>query len=273
MSFRSATRLSSRLAARTRVQSAAAPASRRWASSGGAKPSSDTTWMIGSAVGFGSLATFLLYPSKADTHAALHSSEHAQHRAEINESAPTVAAGDAIQATDSGKYSPKSADPSDIHKHADRGPERIPVKKDETKTMPSNLLFNDSLKPEAQGGGKNANETAKAQLASGDSGKDSQDPATGKGSSGSESGSSGQGGGEGEPSQQDVKDSIKQAEQANTPKAAMDQEAKGADNSSEGKQGGGDGEPSAQDVKDSILQAERANTPRAAMDKEVKESS
>ncbi|WWC72585.1 uncharacterized protein I206_106547 [Kwoniella pini CBS 10737] len=260
MSFRSATRLSTRLASRTRVQIA----SKRLASTS-SKPSSDTTWMISSAVGFGSLAAFLLYPSKADTHAAFHSSSHAQHRAEINESAPTVAVGTAIQATESGKYSPKSSDPSDIHKSADRGPENIPVKKDETKTMPSNLLFNDSLKPENQGGGKNANETARSQIASGDSEKKSQDPATGKGES--------QGGGEGEPSENDVKDSIKQAEQANTPKAAMDQEAKGADNSSEGKQGGGEGEPSAQDVKNSILQAERANTPKAAMDKEVKESS
>ncbi|KAK6906599.1 hypothetical protein L486_07851 [Kwoniella mangroviensis CBS 10435] len=224
MSFRSATRLSTRLASASRATLTAQPAARRYASTTGPQKGGDTTWMIGSAVVFGSLGAFLLLPSKASSHAATHSQEHAKVRAEINESAPTVKQGEAVQATDSGKYSPKTPDPSGIHKSADKAPSEIPVKKDESKTMPENLIENDSLKPESKSGGKDANEVAKSQSSS----EDKQDaPGT------EEDEDNAAGKEQGEPTQKEIKDSILRAERTNTPKAAMSEEAKGHETQAE----------------------------------------
>ncbi|WVW80837.1 hypothetical protein I302_102826 [Kwoniella bestiolae CBS 10118] len=217
MSFRSATRLSTRLASRATLS--AQPAARRYASTGPQK-GGDTTWMIGSAVVFGSLGAFLLLPSKAASHDATHSQEHAKVRAEINESAPTVKQGEPVQATETLKYSPKTPDPSGIHKDADKSPNEIPVKKDESKTMPENLIEEDSLKPESKTGGKNANEVAKSQA----SGEDSQDAPGSEDENENAAGKE-----EGEPTQKEIKDSILRAERTNTPKAAMSEEAKGND--------------------------------------------
>ncbi|WWC92309.1 uncharacterized protein L201_007263 [Kwoniella dendrophila CBS 6074] len=237
MSFRSATRLTSRLAVSSRTI-----AGRRFASSGPAK-SNDTTWMIGSAVGFGSLGAFLLLPSKAQAHDFTHSQDHAKVRAEINESAPTAKPGqEAIQNTDSLKYSPKTPDPSGIHKSADKAPNEIPAKKDESKQLPENLIENDSLKPESRSSGKNANEVARQQHSQSDSQNDGPLPDENTLSSGKKPDSTNDskieddnaaGKEQGEPTQQEIKESILRAERTNIPKAAMSEEEKGHENQAE----------------------------------------
>ncbi|OCF33665.1 hypothetical protein I317_02829 [Kwoniella heveanensis CBS 569] len=256
MSFRSAARPIARFAASARGSAQPVQIARRAASSssgtGGVKPpkSNDLPWIIGSTVGFGSLAAFLLLPSKADSHAATHSQEHAKVRAEINESAPTAKPGqDQIQNTESLSRDVKSEDPKEIHRQADRPPSSIPAKRDQLKTMDDRNLENPDLKPESQSGGQNASDTAKAQ-AQGEGNKENEGTpsnagyATGTGStsgSGSGSGSAeqaesdeGKAGKEaGEPTQKEIKDSILQAERANTPKAAMDEEAHGNDGPSQ----------------------------------------
>ncbi|WVQ95653.1 hypothetical protein IAU59_002751 [Kwoniella sp. CBS 9459] len=252
MSFRSAARPFARFAAsaqRSQVQIARRAASSS-SGTGGVKPpkSNDLPWIIGSTVGFGSLAAFLLLPSKADSHAATHSQEHAKVRAEINESAPTARPGkDQVQNTESLSRDVKSEDPKETHRQADRPPSSIPAKRDQLKTMDDRNLENPDLAPESQSGGQNASDTAKAQSKGEGSQEDGQPPsnagyATGTSSgSGSSSGSSssgsessedeGKAGKEaGEPTQKEIKDSILQAERANTPKAAMDEEAHGHDN-------------------------------------------
>ncbi|WVF68200.1 hypothetical protein IAT40_002965 [Kwoniella sp. CBS 6097] len=255
MSFRSAARPFTRFAAsarRSQVQIARRAASTS-SGAGGVQPqkSSDLPWIIGSTVVFGSLGAFLLLPSNADAHAATHSQEHAKVRAEINESAPTAKPGvDQVQNTESLSRDVKSEDPKEIHRESDRPPSSIPAKKDQLKTMDDRNLENADLKPENQSGGQNASDSAKSQ-AQGEGNKENQGTpsnagyATGTGSgsssgSGSASGSSdasedeGKAGKEaGEPTQKEIKDSILQAERANTPKAAMDEEAHGHDGPSQ----------------------------------------
>ncbi|WRT70702.1 uncharacterized protein IL334_007700 [Kwoniella shivajii] len=173
MSFKSATRLSTRLASR-RAATTIQPASRRHASTESAKKSGDTQWIIGSAVVFGSLGAFLLYPSRAQAHSFVHDTTHAATRAEINDSAPTVSQGEQVNATDSLKYSPKSEKPEDAHKQSVKSAADLPVKKDEAKTLPSYAIENPDLKPENKSGGSNANETAKNQHQSSGSGSGSK---------------------------------------------------------------------------------------------------
>ncbi|KAK4685817.1 hypothetical protein P7C73_g4325, partial [Tremellales sp. Uapishka_1] len=74
MSFRSATRLASRLASASATR--APIAARRAASNSAKKPASDATWMMGSAVVFGGLSAYILLPSTSKPHDA-----HASHAA------------------------------------------------------------------------------------------------------------------------------------------------------------------------------------------------
>ncbi|WVR08539.1 hypothetical protein IAU60_005594 [Kwoniella sp. DSM 27419] len=244
MSLRAAVRPVARVA---RLQTRATAARRTASTSSGtgnmAPPkSSDMPWIIGSAVGFGSLAAFLLYPSKASSHAAVHDTKHAAVRAEINESAPTVKVGsEPLQARDSLSRDVKSEDPKETHKHSDRPPSSLPAKKDQLKTMPDSNLENEELKPENKTQGKNANEVAKQQHAA--SGEDSDGPSPSSSGSGSGSGSGAE--------------SESQSTEEQPKEEAAGKEA---------------GEPTQQEIKDSIIQAERANTPKATMAEEVDES-
>ncbi|KAK8850519.1 hypothetical protein IAR55_004437 [Kwoniella newhampshirensis] len=243
MSFRTATRFSSRLASQRSALRPVQAVARRAASSTsdeGKKKTSDATWIMASAVGFGGLGAFLLFPSNKSTHDALHSSSHAAHRAEINESAPTAKVGvDAIQSKESLERDIKSEDPQDMHKQAIHTPQEMTVKKDLGAIKPDEY-FDQSQRPEAKGGGKNANEVARQQHQAG-------------GGSGSDSGASA-------PAAHDVGG------------AGWDEPPKEAeDRHEESNQSTGEpGEPSSADIKASILRAERTNVPKAAMDEEVK---
>ncbi|WWD20701.1 hypothetical protein CI109_105177 [Kwoniella shandongensis] len=260
MSFRTATRLSTRLASqRSTIQFQSV--ARRAASSTsaeGKKKSSDATWIMGSAVVFGSLGAFLLFPSNKTTHDALHSSSHAAVRAEINESAPTVKVGkdaDRIQSKESLERDIKSEDPHDQHKQAIHTPQEMSVKKD-IKAIKPDSEMDQSQRPEAQSGGKNANEVARQQHQRGGGGSGGFDEGEEKGASApADHGAGGAGwdeppkeaeerhddsnqstGEPGEPTAADIKASILRAERTNVPKAAMSEEEKGNDTQAEVKE-------------------------------------
>ncbi|KIR53676.1 hypothetical protein I315_03800 [Cryptococcus gattii Ru294] len=236
MSFRTATRFTARLAAQR--NSTHLIARRTASSSAGPKSGSDTPWIIGSTIGFGTLAAFILFPSGKD--AAKHAVPHSHEKADISEHAPKVSLGkENVQSSNTIERAVASDDPKDVNPIANEPAGEIPSKKEGKGDKAG-----EDQKPEAKSGGANANETAQVQK-SADANKGEEKTEVNKEEKPEEKQ---QGSEEGSPSAQDIKDSIVQAavsnpfekiwnsnhklilillQKANAPEVAMDAEAKG----------------------------------------------
>ncbi|KAL0253734.1 hypothetical protein I308_101110 [Cryptococcus tetragattii IND107] len=215
MSFRTATRFTARFAAQR--NSTHLIARRTASSSAGPKTGSDTPWIIGSTIGFGTLAAFILFPSGKD--AAKHAVPHSHEKADISEHAPKVSPGNEnVQSSNTIERAVASDDPKDVNPIANEPAGEIPSKKEGKGDKAG-----EDQKPEAKSGGANANKTAQVQK-SADANKGEEKTEENKEEKREEKQ---QGSEEGSPSAQDIKDSIVQAAKANAPEVAMDAEAKG----------------------------------------------
>ncbi|OXB39538.1 hypothetical protein LQV05_000595 [Cryptococcus neoformans] len=216
MPFRTAVRFTARFSAPRTVTHHIAR--RAASSSAGPKAGSDTPWIIGSAVGFGTLGAFILFPSGKDT--AKHAVPHSQEKSEINERAPKATLGEEnVQSSHTIESAVASDDPKDVNPRADKPASEIPSKK-----LGKGDKAGEDQKAEAKSGGANANETAQVQKSADDANNGEEKTEEKKEEKPEQKQQDSE---EGTPSAQDIKDSIVQAAKANVPEVAMDSEAKG----------------------------------------------
>ncbi|WVQ85955.1 hypothetical protein IAT38_008123 [Cryptococcus sp. DSM 104549] len=223
MSFRAAARISARFAAPRATTQVVA---RRAASSAAPphKPGSDLPWIAGSTVVFGSLAAFLLYPSKQDVHH--HTAPHSEEKEDINESAPTAQPGkDTVINTGSAERADANDAPENVNAKATKDAEDIPTKR-EGKTD----VNTDSGTADEKSGGKNADDVAQEKIKEGeDKEEKKEEPKEEKKEEPKEEKKDEEPKDkeEGEPSAKDVKDSVAQAAKSDSPETAKAAEESG----------------------------------------------